>query len=75
MPPSPDPAPSAGPDSSAAPTPIDLVRARFPDTPEEDAAPLAAQATLLAELRAPVDPSLLDGADPALVFDPRQGAS
>ena len=72
---SPEPTPSAMPASAAVPAPIDRVRSRFPEVPDEDAAALAAQAELLAELRSTVDRALLEDTAPALVFDPRTGAS
>ncbi|APX33927.1 hypothetical protein BH708_15770 [Brachybacterium sp. P6-10-X1] len=77
----PDPTPRHGadrtpqPPSADAPRPLDVVRARFPRTPDEDGAGLAAHAERLAALRERVDLTALRGQDPALTFDPRNGAS
>lgn len=69
----PDPTPR--PVSADAPRALDLVRARFPRTPDEDAAALAAHAEHLAALRERADLAALRGHESALTFDPRNGAS
>lgn len=58
-----------------APRALDLVRARFPRTPDQDAPGLAAHAEHLAAGRRQVDLAALRGRESALTFDPRSGAS
>ncbi|GAA1488173.1 hypothetical protein [Brachybacterium sacelli] len=84
---SPTPAPEPSPAAEAAPVPgasptgagavraLDLVRARFPRTPEEDETGLREHAAHLAALRAKVDAAPLRGREAAMTFDPRQGTS
>ncbi|GAA1486632.1 hypothetical protein [Brachybacterium fresconis] len=66
---------TASADASDAPRTLDLVRARFPHTPDQDASGLAAHAERLAALRRRVDLAALRGRQSALTFDPRNGAS
>lgn len=55
------------------PTSIDQVRARYPDTPDEDASALQEHADHLASLHRSVRMDLIDGVEPAMTFDPRGG--
>lgn len=74
----PQPAPADTPDTTDmtdAPRALDLVRARFPRTPDQDAPGLAAHAEHLAAGRRQVDLAALRGRESALTFDPRSGAS
>ena len=76
--PTPQPASLDTPDTTDmtdAPRALDLVRARFPRTPDQDAPGLAAHAEHLAAGRRQVDLAALRGRESALTFDPRSGAS
>ncbi|WP_193106064.1 hypothetical protein [Brachybacterium sp. FME24] len=57
------------------PTPLEMVRARFPLAPDQDEAGLRAQAEHLADLRRHVDRERLRDAQPAMTFDPRNGTA
>lgn len=54
-------------------TPIDVVRARYPLTPDEDTAGLQAQAEQLATLRGRLNTERIREVEPAMTFDPRSG--
>lgn len=56
------------------PTPIDRVRDRYPETPDEDASALQEHAEHLVSLRRSVRTSQLQWVEPAMTFDPRGGA-
>ncbi|GAA1306311.1 hypothetical protein [Brachybacterium tyrofermentans] len=53
------------------PTPLDVVRSRFPRTPDADAPALRAHAGHLARLRDRLPEDGLRGTEPATTFDPR----
>lgn len=53
------------------PRPLDVVRARFPLTPDGDAAGLQAHAEHLDALHQRLNAEHLRGAEPAMTFDPR----
>lgn len=53
------------------PTPLDVVRARFPNTPEADEPALRAHAEHLARLRDRLHVDGLLDIEPATTFDPR----
>lgn len=53
------------------PAPIDVVRARYPLTPDEDAAALQAHADHLAALHERLRPEQIRDVEPAMIFDAR----
>lgn len=68
-----EPIPTREPAPTGPARALDMVRARFPRTPDDDGAGLREHAEHLAALRARVDLSALRGRESAVTFDPRSG--